>query len=49
MSFLKDSVQVLRTRSALELAGRLARDGQAPVSLDLMEIAILEGAIESGK
>ena len=45
----EDSVQVLRTRSAPELAGRLARDGQAPVSLDAMETAILEGAIESGK
>ena len=49
MSFLKDSVQVLRTRLALELAGRLARDGQAPLYLDAMETAILEGAIESGK
>ena len=45
----EDSVQVLRTRLALELAGRLARDGQAPLYLDAMETAILEGAIESGK
>ena len=32
----EDSVQVLRTRLALELAGRLARDGQAPLYLDAM-------------
>ena len=45
----EDSVQVLRTRSMRELVGRLARDGRAPISLDAMETAIAEGAIESGK
>ena len=45
----EDSVQVFKTRSARELAGRLARDGHAPISLDAMETAIFEGAIESGK
>ena len=42
-------VQVLRTYSVRELAGMLAREGQAPVSLDAMETAIAKGAIESGK
>ena len=42
-------VQVLRTRSIGELAGTLARDEQATVSLSKMENAIIEGAVESGK
>ena len=42
-------VQVLRTRSVHELAGMLARDEQATVSLNEMENAIIEGAVESGK
>ena len=41
--------QVLRTRSVCELAGMLARDEQATVSLSNMENAIIEGAVESGK
>ena len=44
-----DRVQVLRTRSVHELAGMLARDDQAAVSLGEMENAIIQGAIESGK
>ena len=43
------TVQVLRSRSVAELAGMFARDGHAPVSLDEMDEAILQGAIESGK
>ena len=43
------TVQVLRSRPLAELAGMLARDGRAPVSLDEMDEAILQGAIESGK
>ena len=42
-------VQVLRTRSVTELAGMLARDGQAPVSLDAMNADIAQGAVEGGK
>lgn len=30
----EETVQVLRSRSVAELAGMLARDGRAPVSLD---------------
>ena len=44
-----DRVQVQRTRSAYELAGMLAWDGQAVVSLHEMENAIIKGAVESGK
>ena len=43
------SVQVLKSRSATELAGMLARDNKAPVSLEDMDRAIAQGAIESGK
>ena len=42
-------VQVLRTRSVGELAGMLARDKQATVSLSKMENAVIKGAVESGK
>ena len=42
-------VQVLRTRSVGELAGMLVRDKQATVSLNKMENAVIEGAVESGK
>jgi len=45
----ENGVQVLRTRSVHELAGMLARDDQAAVSLGEMENAIIQGAIESGK
>ena len=44
-----DRVQVLRTRSVHELAGMLARDEQATITLSGMENAIIEGAGESGK
>ena len=44
-----DRVQVLRTRSVHELAGMLARDEQATITLSGMENAIIEGAVESGK
>ena len=44
-----DRVQVLRTRSVHELAGMLARDDQAAVSLGEMQDAITRGAIESGQ
>jgi len=44
-----DRVQVLRTRSVHELAGMLARDDQAAVSLGEMQDAINRGAIKSGK
>jgi bifunctional DNA-binding transcriptional regulator/antitoxin component of YhaV-PrlF toxin-antitoxin module len=42
-------VQVLRTRSVHELAGMLARDEQAAITLSDMENAIIAGAVESGK
>ena len=42
-------VQVIRTHWVRELEGMLAREGQAPASLDVMETAIAEGAIESRK
>ena len=45
----EQGVQVLRTRSVHELAGMLARDEQAAVSLGEMQDAISRGAIESGK
>ena len=45
----EDRVQVLRTRSVHELAGMLARDEQATITLSGMENAIIEGAVESGK
>ena len=44
-----DRVQVLRTRSVHELAGMLAQDEQATITLSGMENAIIEGAVESGK
>ena len=39
-------VQVLRTRAVHELAGMLARDEQATVTLSEMENAISQGAFE---
>ena len=45
----RDRVRVLRKRSVVELAGMLARDDQAAVSLCEMENAIIEGAVESDK
>ena len=45
----EQGVQVLRTRSVHELAGMLARDEQATITLSEMENAITRGAIESGK
>ena len=45
----EQGVQVLRTRSVHELAGMLARDEQAAVSLGEMQDTITRGAIESGK
>ena len=44
-----DRVQVLRTRSVHELAGMLARDEQATITLSEMENTIMLGAVESGK
>ena len=44
----ENGVQVLRTRSVHELAGMLARDDQAAVSLGEMQDVITRGAIESG-
>ena len=44
-----DRVQVLRTHSVHELAGMLARDEQATITLSGMENAIIEGTVESGK
>ena len=41
------TVQVLRLRSVAELAGMLARVGQALISLDDMDDAIAQGEIES--
>lgn len=45
----EDTVQVLRSRSVADLAGMLALDGHAPVSLDELDEAIVQGAIENGK
>ena len=42
-------VQVLRTRSVHELAGMLARDEQATITLSEMENTIMQGVVESGK
>lgn len=42
-------VQVLKTRSVRELAGMLARDEQATITLSEIENAIIQGAVESGK
>ena len=43
------TVQVLRLRSVAELAGMLANDGHAPVSLSEMDQAIVRGTIDGGK
>jgi hypothetical protein len=40
-------VQFLKSRSVTELAGMLARDGQALISLDDIDDAIAQGEIES--
>lgn len=45
----EQGVQVLRTRSVHELAGMLARDEQATITLSEMENAIIQGTVESGK
>ena len=45
----EQGVQVLRTRSVGELAGMLARDGQAVVSVREMENAIMQGVVEGEK
>ena len=45
----ENGVQVLRTRSVGELAGMLARDKKATVSLSKMENAVIKVAVESGK
>ena len=45
----KGTVQVLRLRSVAELAGMLARNGHAPVSISEMDQAIVQGAIDVGK
>ena len=42
-------VQVLRTRSVHELAGMLARDEQATITLYEMENAMMQRAVESGE
>ena len=44
-----DGVQVLRALNVSEVAGMLAREGEAAVSLGEMQDAISRGAIESGK
>ena len=44
-----DSIQILKSRSVVELAGVLARDAQAPISFEDMNEAIAQGAVESGK
>ena len=44
-----DGVQILKSRSLVELAGVLARDAQAPISFEDMNEAIAQGAVESGK
>ena len=43
-----DGVQILKSRSVVELAGVLARDAQAPISFEDMNEAIAQGAVESG-
>jgi len=45
----EQGVQVLRTRSVHELAGMLARDEQATITLSEMENAIIQGAVKSDK
>ena len=45
----EQGVQVLRTRSVHELAGILARDEQATITLSEMENAIIQGAVKSDK
>ena len=45
----EDGVQVLRALNVSEVAGMLAREGEAAVSLGEMQDAISRGAIESGK
>ena len=42
------TVQAVRLCSVAELAGMLARDGHAPVSLSEMDQAIVQGAIDGG-
>jgi len=45
----ENGVQVLRALNVSEVAGMLAREGEAAVSLGEMQDAISRGAIESGK
>ena len=45
----ENGVQVLRALNVSEVAGMLAREGEAAVSLGEMQGAITRGAIESGK
>ena len=45
----EQGVQVLRTRSVHELAGMLARDEKATITLSEMENAIMQRAVESGE
>lgn len=45
----EDGVEVLRAINVSEVAGMLAREGEAAVSLGEMQDAISRGAIESGK
>ena len=45
----EQGVQVLRTRSVHELAGMLARDEQATITLSEMENAMMQRAVESGE
>ena len=45
----EDGVQVLRALNVSEVAGMLAREGEAAVSLGEMQDAINRGAIKSGK
>lgn len=42
----ESTVQVLSSRSVAKLAGMLARDGHATVSLSEMDQAIVQGAID---
>lgn len=44
---LDGEVRILKARPVRELRGMLARPGQAPVSLEAMEEAIVKGATES--
>ena len=45
----EQGVQVLRMRSVHELAGMLARDKQATITLSEMENAMMPRAVESGE